>query len=227
VFSPENAPIENHIRDMVEIITGKNFYGYYNTEQITDDEIVKAMQFIDNSVLFYHPNENDALKIENLLSLMVELRKMNMINAFVLDPYNEFSPTRDSNQSETEYVSHFLQKTRRVTTDYGMSALIVAHPTKIKKDELGKYLVPTAYDISGSANWYNKADTIICIHRDKDRETNPDNITEVYIQKLKRKDWGTLGMYELQFNQGNNTYTKPPKYSDIDMPDYGKQYSSK
>lgn len=36
------------------------------------------------------------------------------------------------------------------------------------KDENGDYRIPTLYDISDSAHWYNKADLGVVVHRKKD-----------------------------------------------------------
>ena len=45
--------------------------------------------------------------------------------------------------------------------------ILAAHPVKMKKDPVsGKFPVPTMYDISGSAAFFNKADFGIAIERD-------------------------------------------------------------
>jgi hypothetical protein len=48
---------------------------------------------------------------------------------------------------------------------------VVAHPTKSAKDGDGNYKMPTLYDISGSANWYNKADLGVIVHRENEDDT--------------------------------------------------------
>ena len=46
-------------------------------------------------------------------------------------------------------------------------AWLVVHPAKILRNQDGTRPVPTPYDLSGSAHWYNKADNIITVHRDQ------------------------------------------------------------
>jgi len=218
IFSPESLPIEEHSRTMIEIATGTNFYGKYGTAMTTDEHIDKVVDGLNDYLFFVDPPDDNALKIENILELMKVQVIENGINAFVLDPYNEFSHTRSTKITETEYVSHFLQKVRRFTKRFQCMAWIVAHPTKLKKGDDGKYPVPTAYDISGSGNWYNKSDNIIVVHRDKDKRTNPTNKVEIWIQKLKKKGTGELGCYELEYNYGTGTYSDAPRMTEEDMP---------
>ena len=166
VFSPENYPIEKHVRKLVEIQTGKTFSGQYNTEKIQSGHLAEAVEWMDERFKFVFPEE-DSFNIEYILAKVRECSLAFKTNGFVLDPYNEFSHTRPASISETEYVSRFLGAIRRFCADTKLHAFIVAHPTKMQKNDSGGYDPPTAYDIAGSANWYNKADNIISIWRDK------------------------------------------------------------
>ena len=212
IFSPENNPRENHIKDLLEILTDKEL------SALSDQEIHNAVHALHKFIAFIEPPNNEALKIENIMRLIEMYHNDHNINGFLLDPYNEFSYTRPQGMSETEYVSLFMSEIRKVTTKYGLSCWIVAHPTKLRKNDDGKYPVPTAYDIAGSANFYNKPDQIICVHREKSREENPDNISEIYVQKVKRKTNGMLGMYQLKFNYKTNRFTEVPRYDKEDIP---------
>ncbi len=69
------------------------------------------------------------------------------------------------------------------------------------------YAVPGGYDIAGSANFFNKPDVIIAVHRDKDVDRNPDNKVAIHVQKVRRKTTGKLGCYWLKFNYNDGTYT--------------------
>ena len=39
------------------------------------------------------------------------------------------------------------------------------------KESDGVYKMPTLYDINGSANWYNKADLGVIVHRENEDDT--------------------------------------------------------
>jgi twinkle protein len=79
---------------------------------------------------------------------------------------------------------------------------LVAHPRKMQKGE-----VPTLYDISGSANFYNKTDYGFTVHRKRNDKTNlMINEVEVYWQKIKFKNLGEQGVSELKYNYNNGRF---------------------
>jgi twinkle protein len=78
--------------------------------------------------------------------------------------------------------------------------ILVAHPTKMKKEN-GKYEVPNLYDISGSANFYNKTDFGLTVYRDMVEE-----VIKVYIQKVKFKHLGEIGYCTWKYNINNGRF---------------------
>ena len=213
VFSPESHPIELHLKQMIEILTESNFYGKWQGRQTSPQEIDKAIDFLSDKLYMMTPT-GDNLTIEKILELAEYLVTEHGVNSIVLDPYNEFSHTRPTHMSETEYVSRFLGDVRRFINKHNVMVWIVAHPTKLRKEEMTfcdgskdmDYPIPTAYDIAGSANFFNKPDNIIAVHRDKNKERNPDNVVQVAVQKVRRKTTGQLGIYDLMFNYKYGTY---------------------
>ena len=175
--------------------------------------IKNCIDRLSKSLYMMTPTD-DNLSIESILELMEYLNTDHGVNAFILDPYNEFSHTRPSSMTETEYVSRFLGRVRAFINKTNAMVWIVAHPTKLRKEEVvfvnGEkgmdYPIPTAYDIAGSANFFNKPDNIVTVHRDKDINRNPDNIVSINVQKVRRKTTGKLGSYMLKFNYNNGTY---------------------
>jgi twinkle protein len=65
----------------------------------------------------------------------------------------------------TEYVGRAIKALKRFARKFQVHLIVIAHPTKSTKDGDGKYRMPTLYDISDSANWYNKCDLGIIVHR--------------------------------------------------------------
>ena len=56
---------------------------------------------------------------------------------------------------ETEYIGRAIREFRRFARRYEVLVMAVAHPTKMGGEGKG-VSKPTLYDISGSANWFNK-----------------------------------------------------------------------
>ena len=77
----------------------------------------------------------------------------------------------------------------------------MAHPTKQPRNKDGVIEAPTLYDISGSANFYNKADFGIVVHRNR-----VDGTVEVHVQKVKFKHLGEVGTAIFKYNINNGRY---------------------
>lgn len=204
IFSPE-FPAEWHVRQLVEMHTMTNFHGDYHAPQTTKHDLNRFLEKTKGHLYFLEPEE--VPKIEDMMKTIEWFVENRGVNAFLLDPYNEFSSTRAAHFTETEYVSQFMGEIRRFTNKTKVCGWIVAHPTKLKKEkvtnmagrEVFDYQIPTGYDISGSANFYNKSDLLISYHREKDRDINPENICIVKVNKA-RKGFGVCGEYQLKYD---------------------------
>ncbi len=96
-----------------------------------------------------------------------------------------------------------LGKVKRFGQAHGFHAWFVAHPAKMHRDSDGKIPVPTLCDISGSANWANKADLGTVVHRDW-RE-NARRI-EICVKKVRFKSVGRVGMVSLEYDVPTGCY---------------------
>ena len=70
--------------------------------------------------------------------------------------------------------------------------------------------MPTLYDISGGAHFYNKADFGITVHRNTE-----ENATEIHVQKVKFLHLGNKGMAKFAFNLNNHRYTERKDNGDV------------
>jgi len=125
------------------------------------------------------------------------------LRGLIIDPWNEFEHTRPSGQTETEGISQALTQIRRFARNHGVHVWLVAHPQKLYRREDGSYPVPTPYDISGSAHWRNKADNCLTVWRD---ENEPDQPVRLYVQKIRFREVGKVGMVALQFDRVTGRY---------------------
>ena len=70
---------------------------------------------------------------------------------------------------------------------------LVAHPTKMKKDEkTGKYEAPDLYNVSGSSDFRNQTHNGLCVYRDFGDE-NQNGYTSVINLKSKFDFQGQIG----------------------------------
>lgn len=80
----------------------------------------------------------------------------------VLDPWNELEHKRRRDESETDYIGRAIRAIKRFAKQNDVAFWLVAHPSKPMQ---GASKVPGLYDISGSANFANKADYGLTYHR--------------------------------------------------------------
>ena len=74
------------------------------------------------------------------------------------------------------------------------------------RDDNGGDKEHTAYDISGSQNWVNKADNVICIHRDDAMDINNTSVA-FSVQKVKfQKLVGVPGEESLKYDRRSGRY---------------------
>jgi hypothetical protein len=118
----------------------------------------------------------------------------------VIDPYNRLEHHRPSNLTETEYISKLLDRLSNFAKRHNILIHLVAHPRKIQCKD-GIFDVPNYYDINGSANFANKADYCLAIHRDK-----INVCTEIHVQKVKFKNLGCQGVAYLKYDIDTGNY---------------------
>ncbi len=123
------------------------------------------------------------------------------VRIIVIDPYNELEHRRPSGMTETEYVSDMLGRMRRFAYAHGCQVILVAHPAKLRRREDGTLPVPGLYDISGSANFANKADFGITVHRDL-----KTGRTTISVRKCRFKHLGKIGEAELEYDVPTGCY---------------------
>lgn len=208
LFSPENFPLEKHFIKLSEKYVGKPFRATGSMEFMTSDELKGAIDWIQGYFSWLYPPEREC-KIDCLLEKAQYVFDNAGLNNLVIDPWNEVDHQRPGNLSETEYISQSLSKVRRFARKNKVHCFIIAHPTKMPKNkDTGKYDPPTAYDISGSAHWRNKADFTLTAHRHDMQQ----NKMSLYIGKVKFKDFGKIGECELDYDFVTGRFKESTQY---------------
>jgi twinkle protein len=147
----------------------------------TSSDRAAADKWIDDNFVFIVPDEDADSDLEWMLDQMEIAVVRYNAKIIVIDPFNELDHSRRSQENETDYVGRFLRTMIRFAKRFQVNVFIVAHPAKMQKLN-GKYQIPSLYDISGSAHFYNKCTIGIIVHReDEDSST-------IKVQKSKYHD---------------------------------------
>lgn len=192
-YSPENRPTQLHFSKIARKITGKHWDGQ---SRITDAEKNAVKKYLDKFFWFIKPEKDFSLK--SILGQIRLLQQRYGLDFFVIDAWNKLEHIGNA---DTNYIGKCLDEISAFCEANNLHCFLVAHPTKMQKNEDGTYHIPTLYNISGSSNFYNKADNGICVYRDFEKQT-----TSIHRQKIKFDHWGTDGVSEYSYDIDSKRY---------------------
>ncbi len=204
VFSPEYHPTELHVRDLIECALGKPMNTAFN-KHATRDEVTAILEKITEHYRFILPPEPS---LDEVLYRAQALVYREGIKFLIIDPWTELDQSRPNGMSATDWVDICLKRIRRFGRKHEVHVAVVAHPTKMKpiEDREGtrQWPVVTPYDISDSRHWYEMADVICSVWRDKMQPTEP---VEIHVQKVRFRDNGDVGKALFTYDRISRRYT--------------------
>lgn len=190
----EQSPKIDHRRALRTWFNGKPAH------QQTAQELQDADEWIDKRFGFVVPDDDVDATLDYVIEKCASMVVRYGCKMIVIDPWNELDHERGRDQTMTEYVNGAIRRFKRFARTFDVHLVIVAHPTKLSRQNDGKLPMPSLYDISDSAAWANKADVGIIIHRDEAR-------TIVKVAKSRYHDKiGKPGQVELTFSPHNNRF---------------------
>ena len=205
-FSPENQPCELHLSKLVSKFTNKPF------EELSQAEIDTAIDYICKN--FYFFNYDKVKSFDDINSLVASMHSSLGFDILVVDSYNKVEWNKPSNETETDFISKMLDKLCEMAINYNIMVILVAHPRKMEWRNGEKVAqCPTAYDINGSANFYNKSDFVLAVHRDRDYY---NEIVTIRVDKVKFNHYGAPGKCLLKYDVASGNYYNAPGKFDFD-----------
>ncbi len=210
VFSPEHS-VQMHLRRLVQLKLGKAFdEGFAN--RMTKEELQGALEWI-NEHFYFLETKDTTPDIDYLIDKAKGAVLKYGCDGLVIDPYNEVSALR-GNMREDEHIRDFISKLKRFARVHDACVWIVAHPTKLQKDQNGSYPPPSSYEISGSSHWSNMSDAIITVHRDFDTD-----VTRVITRKIREQGlYGRIGEATFKYNKTKKNFEIYKELDVVDIP---------
>ena len=196
-FSPENTPIVYHIRKLVEKLTGHRFQKGCG---ISEGLLMWSEEFLTDNVS--HISLKGNATPARVLAKAHELVVRRGCRILVIDPLNRLDHTPQPGQTETQYLSNFLNMITEFAVQHNCLVVLVAHPRKMNRNPVTNTTPRVEmYDINGSADFFNKADYGIVVERDKEV-----GVTRVYVDKVKFKHLGMGGMVTFAYDPVSGRY---------------------
>lgn len=163
VASYEQNPQVDMLRSL------RSIYHQMPMKEQTAGQLAEADRFIARHFGFIIPDDdsNELCGLDWTLERAATAVMRDGISMLVLDPWNEMEHTYDrTGMSMTEYVGFAIRELKRFARRYHVHVCVVAHPAKPPHDPKSNGpRIPSPYSIADSANWYNKADLMMIVHR--------------------------------------------------------------
>lgn len=197
VCSMENKDLDVHKANIIAKRVRKPF-GQGFRERMTSEELARAEEWVDEHFDVIRPSEPT---IKAILDAGKALVYRTGIEGMVIDPWNRIY--HDGSMISVDYISDALARISDFANRFRVHVWLVAHPKNLVKGPSGQYPVVTGYDISGGATFFNMADYILSLWRDREDFTRP---VDFYTQK-SRRDWiATLGSVALCYDRPTGRY---------------------
>ena len=184
--SPENAPTYLHAHKLMRKVWGD----MPNKGDIGGNKWNQVAQHVNDNFFFI---DMERYTLESVLRKGAELVKRKGIKCLVIDPYNKVRDVDCTTEDVNKYTMEYLTKIETFAKKYDVLVFIVAHPTKMYKNQEGKIEEPTMYNIKGGGEWYDASYHGLLVHRDYEAKT-----TKVKVLKCKFQNLGENGA-EAQF----------------------------
>ena len=204
IFSAENFPVKHHLLKLVGKFAKQPFWG----DNKMSEEVARSSMSVLNDHIKFIGTQESSVTIESIMEQAKILNYRYGLNGLVIDPWNTIEHKFGDGENETNYVSRVLSQLNTFAKVNELHIWVVAHPRKMENDANRRVIVPSPYDISGSANWFNKCDNSVTIHR---HITQDEDYVGVHIHKIRfqyKNGKPTTGRppVKLSYNIGNGTY---------------------
>jgi len=191
-FSPEHSPMELHQTTFIQKVIGKNFWREVEgVPRIDKEDIARYKEWANEKVYLTGTEKAATPNWDWLLERFKEQMFTYGIDIFVIDAFNKVELPAGN---KLDSINTVLTKLTNFAQANNVMVFLVAHPTKMKKNETGVYENPTLYDVSGSADFRNQTHDGFSVYRYFDEPaTGQEAYTTFYNLKTKFSFQGEIG----------------------------------
>lgn len=217
LWAPEDDPIEDDMITMVQQFSNKPYFEGVH-ERMSPSLRDESIEWLDEHFFWIVLEEEESPTLEAIHEKARYLVERKGINGLLIDPFNEIEIKVPQGSTLTREISPFCKSIRQFSRRNEIHTWLVAHPKKLEKKLFAsknadepiktKYPVPQPYDVAESAHFRNKADVCIALDRDLSAEWGSfqSRITDIYVQKMKKKRAGRLGKVSLHWDATTGRY---------------------
>jgi len=190
MFSPEHSPMPLHQTTLIQKAVGKPFWKEIDGRQrITTYDIERYINWSKEKIYLTSPDKDDAPTWDWIFEKFKEQMYAFGIDIFIIDAFNKVLLPKGNKKDSIDEV---LTRLTAFAQQNNVSVCLVAHPTKMQKDDKGNTRIPNLYDVSGSADFRNQTHNGYAIHRFFESE-NQEAFTRFVNLKTKFQFQGQIG----------------------------------
>jgi len=175
--SPENKPNFLHAHKLM-----RKTWGIMPTKADIGSDKWNAVT--DHCNENYYHIDMERYSLESVLAKGAELVKRKGIKCLVIDPFNKVRALTADGNDVNKYTMEYLMQIEVFAKKYDVLVIIVAHPTKMYKNDKGVIETPTMYNIKGGGEWYDASYHGLVVHRDYIKKTVMVKVLKVKFQNL-------------------------------------------
>lgn len=193
-YSPENTT-KSHLRKFIKKLTGKE------PKNLTPEELKRTKNYISDNFKFFDISHGKSIEdvIEESKRRIIE----DGVKILTFEPFNSFNTKmKGGNLYDLSTICYILSMLRDLAIKHDVIVFLSAHPTKPNDSKM-----PTAYDIAHSADFKNRADYVLAIHRNF-----KDEVVEVGIDKVRDNNYGKCGKCKLSYDMESGNYYECNEY---------------
>lgn len=156
-FSPEHNPMSLYITNLATKVVGENFF------KTTDEKRNKFKEWAKEKIYLTNAEGSQEPNWEWLFETFQNQMMRYGIDIFIIDAWNKVIL---NDKNELQGIRRVLTKLTAFAQQNNVMIFLVAHPTKMKKNEkTNVYDQPTLYDVAGSADFRNQTHDGFCVYR--------------------------------------------------------------
>lgn len=219
LFSPEHSPMALHQANLIQKAVAKPFFSDMDGfPRVTIADIERYKNWANEKVYLTAPEDGNFPTWSWIFDKFKEQMYSYGVDLFVIDAFNKLA--FDEGKSGKSAIDEVLTKLTMFAQMHNVIIMLIAHPTKMQKDTMGNYSIPTLYDCSGSADFRNQTHDGFVIHRIFENE-NEEGYTRFINLKTKYSFQGEIGAH-VDFKYHVPTARYYPRGHNPDLTDYTK-----
>jgi twinkle protein len=178
VFSPEHMPIGLYQSKWAGRAIGKTYLD--KNFRFTREELKQYLEWAEGRLYMVMPKQG--VDWDWMFNKMEEIRKRKGIDIFLIDAFNK---VKIGGSNKVERIEEVMREMADFCTSTESSIKLIAHPTKTRKDDKQREIMPTLGDIKGSNDFEAQIHNGFGVYRDYDAKT-----TEFHTLKIKHEHLG-------------------------------------